>query len=205
MKSRGKPFWPIIDLYRLRILEMVEYERVLFIDADTLITRPIDGIFDEMIVQHPANLVRNSTVRIKSDEAMLPAHYMFGARSDNALAGERNHSYPPNSTSVFSAGFWMAAPSHEMFKYLISVMRHWRRFDPHAMEQSLLNYAFRRDGPMPWLELEPKWSATWPNLNDWEEGVVTLHEKWWSVGPEDLRAKWLSTKEQMEEFFASRN
>ena len=33
-----------------------------------------------------------------------------------------------------------------MFEYLTSVMGNWRRFNPHTMEQSLLNYAFRRGG-----------------------------------------------------------
>lgn len=137
----------------------------------------------------------------------LTSHYLdvFGARSDNALTGERDHPYPPALTNVFSAGFWMAAPSREMFNYLLSVMQHWNRFDPHTMEQSLLNYAFRRDGPMPWFELEPKWSATWPNQKDLKAGVATLHEKWWAVGPEDLRAKWEEAKRQMEEFFDVRD
>ncbi|KAL2060246.1 hypothetical protein VTL71DRAFT_9641 [Oculimacula yallundae] len=186
---------------KLRILEMVEYERILFIDSDTLITRPIDSIFAEPIVQHPSQTLGNRTRQIKSDEALLPAHYLFTARSDNALAGERDHPYPPLSTKVFSAGFWLAAPSPEMFAYLMSVMQHWRRFDPFTMEQSLLNYAFRSEGPMPWGELDPKWSATWPNAKDWENGVVSLHEKWWSVGPDDLREKWKAAKEEMEAYF----
>lgn len=190
---------------RLRIFEMVEYERILFIDSDTLITRPIDGIFNEHIIQHPAQTLNNLTHQIKSDEALLPATYLFTARSDNALAGERDHPFPPNSASIFSAGFWLAAPSNEMFTYLMSVMRHWRRFDPFTMEQSLLNYAFRREGPMPWGELDPKWSATWPNARDWDAGVVSLHEKWWSVGPDDLREKWRAAKGEMEKYFEGRS
>ena len=86
-----------------------------------------------------------------------------------------------------------------MFSYLISVMNHYRRFDPHTMEQSLLNYAFRRNGPMPWLELDYKWSATWPNLKDLAE-VATLHEKLWRSGPEELKALWREWKGKMETF-----
>lgn len=190
---------------KLRIFEMVEYERILFIDSDTLITRPIDGIFSSPLIQHPSITLSNLTRQIKNDEALLPAHYLFAARPDNALAGERDHTYPPNSSRTdVSAGFWLAAPSHAMFTYLMSVMQHWKRFDPFTMEQSLLNYAFRRKGPMPWGELDPIWSATWPNQADWEAGVVSLHEKWWIVGPEDLREKWRAAKGEMEAYFEKR-
>ena len=177
---------------------MIEYERILFLDADTLLTRPIDTIFDEPIIQ-PYNSLMHRTSQIKSDENQLPAQYLFAARSDNALTGERAHASPPLQTDTFSAGFWLMAPSREMFSYLISVMNHYRRFDPHTMEQSLLNYAFRRNGPMPWLELDYKWSATWPNLKDLAE-VATLHEKLWRSGPEELKALWREWKGKMETF-----
>lgn len=187
---------------KLRLLEMTEYDRILFIDADTLITRPVDGIFNDPNIRapHPAQLQRKTT--IKSDEmALLPAEYVFVARSDNALIGERDHPFPPLPTNVFSAGFWVAAPSLAMFQYLLSVMNHYRRFDPHTMEQSLLNYAFRRDGAMPWVELDYRWSATWPSEKDVEGNVVTLHEKFWSTGPDRLRAKWQDARRSMETYY----
>jgi alpha-N-acetylglucosamine transferase len=35
---------------KLRILQMVQYDRILYIDADTFLTRPVDGIFDQPMV-----------------------------------------------------------------------------------------------------------------------------------------------------------
>lgn len=183
---------------KLRIFEMIEYQRVLFIDADTLIIEPIDGIFDEMMIQIPMTSLFHREV--KNDEKPLPSNYSFAARSDNAFSGERDHPFPPPPTECFSAGFWVAAPSREMFNYLTSVMRNWRRFNPHTMEQSLLNYAFRRSGPMPWYELGWEWSATWPSLRDLEGDVRSLHEKWDRTGPQELRQKWQKVKEEMETF-----
>ena len=139
---------------KLRLFQMVEYERILFLDADSLITRPLDSIFNEPIVQSPYKPLLDRTSQVKHDEKQLPAHYMFAARSDNHMTGQRGHPFPPMQTDAFSAGFWVMAPSREMFAYLLSVMDHWRRFDPHTMEQSLLNYAFRREGAMPWGELD---------------------------------------------------
>ena len=185
---------------KLRLFEMIEYDRILLIDADTLILSKIDEIFHEPEVQRPVKTL--SSRPPKTDEFPLPENFIFAARSDNALTGERNHPFPPLQTESFSAGFFLIAPSPYTFAYLLSVMSHYRRFDPHTMEQSLLNYAFRRNGPMPWRELHYKWSATWPNLEDWEAGVVTLHEKFWSTGPPELQRLWRRQREAMERFFA---
>ena len=178
---------------KLRLFEMIEYDRILLIDADTLIQSKIDGIFHEPEVQRPVKII--SSRPKKTDEFPLPETFIFAGRSDNALTGERNHSFPPLQTEFFSAGFFMIAPSPGLFEYLLSVMSHYRRFDPHTMEQSLLNYAFRRNGPMPWRELHYKWSATWPNLEDLEAGVATLHEKFWSTGPPELQGLWRRQKD----------
>ena len=186
---------------KLRLFEMVEYDRILYLDADTLITEPVDGIFDEAVIRTPANTLLDRTAHIKADERLLPAQYVFAARSDNALNGERDHPFPPTATDVFSAGFWVIAPSREMFAYFLSVMNHYRRFDPHTMEQSLMNYAYRRVGAMPWTELDFKWSATWPNSKDLEGKVVALHEKLWKTGPDELRNLWWSYKEKMKKYY----
>jgi alpha-N-acetylglucosamine transferase len=185
---------------KLRIFEMTEYERVLFIDADTLIVESIDGIFDELMIQVPMTTLFHGNRGVKVDEKAVPSNYTSAARSDNAFSGERDHPYPPPPTESFSAGFWLGAPSREMFEYLTSIMGNWRRFDPHTMEQSLLNYAFRRGGPMPWYELGAEWSATWPNMRDLEGGVRSLHEKWDRRGPAVLREKWQGVKSEMEAF-----
>jgi alpha-N-acetylglucosamine transferase len=146
---------------KLRLLQLTEYDRILFIDADGILTRPIDGIFDEEIARVPAKTKFLLRSKIRGDEAQMPAEYIFTARSDNQPNGRRKHPIPPIPTKGFSAGFWLAAPSDELFAYLISIMDHWLRFNPNGMEQSLLNYAFRREGAMPWGELNYQWSATW--------------------------------------------
>ena len=192
---------------KLRLFELVQFSRILFIDADTLLTGPIFSIFSEPGFAEPMKTNFSLTTQIKSDEAPLPSEFFFAARSDNAYAGERNHTYPPvfsGDSTPFSAGFWIAAPSKELFKYFMSVMRHWRRFDPHTMEQSLLNYAFRREGPMPWKQINQKWSATWPNEADIRAGVVGLHEKAWKddlSGTEELRKMYSLWKNRMEKFY----
>ncbi|KAL9617462.1 MAG: hypothetical protein Q9160_007725 [Pyrenula sp. 1 TL-2023] len=187
---------------KLRFFEMTQYDRLLFIDADTLIQSRLDEIFEDLEVRRPVYTLTSR--QKKTDEALLPAQFMFAARSNNELTGQRDHSFPPLNTEVFSGGFWIAAPSQELFAYLISVTQHYRRFDPHTMEQSLLNYAFRRNGPMPWREIHYKWSATWPNYRDVEGQVVTLHEKFWATGPQELQNMWWEQKRRMEQYYSQR-
>ncbi|KAG6055349.1 hypothetical protein E4U17_003040 [Claviceps sp. LM77 group G4] len=182
---------------KLRLLQQTQYNRLLFIDADTLLTARIDTLFAEREVIAPAPTIH----RYSKNDEVIPNQYMFAARSDNQFTGERDHPFPPLNTDVFSAGFWVAAPSQELFAYLLSVMGHYRRFDPHTMEQSLLNYAFRRGGPMPWRELHYQWSATWPSGKDVKGGVVSLHEKFWKTGPEELQVLWTRRREEMEKFW----
>ncbi|KAF2642314.1 nucleotide-diphospho-sugar transferase [Massarina eburnea CBS 473.64] len=186
---------------KLRVFQMIEYKRILFIDADTLITRPLDAIFSEPEVTSLAPRIRDS--KLKSDELSPPKEWFFAARSDSGLAGERDHPIPPFQTTAFSAGFFMLSPHPQLYAYLLSVMSHWRRFDPFTMEQSLLNYVFRREGTMPWRELNWKWSATWPTEGDVQAGVATVHEKLWNRGPELLQRMWREREQEMMNFYGS--
>ncbi|KAL2111891.1 hypothetical protein VUR80DRAFT_9102 [Thermomyces stellatus] len=203
---------------KLRILLWTEYSRVLFLDADTLLQGPLDGIFFTRDSILPA---KTDFRYRKGDEADLPAEYVFLAAPDHQFTGKRKHAVPPDgkeTTGSLSAGFWLAAPSRELYAYLMSVMAHYYRFDPKTMEQSLLNYAFRRcdttaeekeasgecppgrrPGPMPWRELDWRWSTTWPSMDDARAGVVSLHEKLWKAGPKGLRKRWRDRRGEMED------
>ncbi|KAF2248115.1 glycosyltransferase family 8 protein [Trematosphaeria pertusa] len=186
---------------KLRIFEMTEYKRILFIDADTIITAPLDDIFKSPEVASLAPTLFSRKDQIKKDESPLPAEWFFGARSDNALTGQRQHPVPPLQSPSFSSGFFMIAPDRQIYAHLLSVMSHYRRFDPFVMEQNLLNYVYRRDGPMPWRELDWKWSATWPTEKDAQMGVASLHEKLWDRGPQPLRDMWDKRKKEMLQFY----
>ncbi len=185
---------------KLRLFQMVQYDRILFLDSDTLLTRPLDDIFQDPAVQLSDTLFERRG-EIKSDESALPAQYVFAAGQIMLWAGGRDHPFPPMHTYSFSAGFWTCAPSKEVYQYLLSVMNHYRRFDPHAMEQNLLNYAFRSGGAMPWKELDYKWSATWPGEKDLKGQVATLHEKFWRAGTKDLQDLWWQSKQMMENYY----
>ncbi|KAF1961641.1 nucleotide-diphospho-sugar transferase [Byssothecium circinans] len=189
---------------KLRVFEMTQYKRILYIDADTMIMKPMDDIFAEPEVTTLAPTLLSRKDQIKDDESELPKEWFFAARSDNAFSGERDHPVPPFQTLSLSAGFFMVAPDKKLFEHLQSVIQHEGRFDPWSMEQSMLNYVFRRDGPMPWRELNWRWSATWPSEKDVEMGVHSLHEKFWLTGPQSLSDAWRRRKEEMLKYYENK-
>lgn len=179
---------------KLRMLELVQFEKVLCMDADMYIAERMDGIFIDPTTEP---LIPKPELAVE-DEAPLPESYIFSAQQ--YMEG-RVHPYPPPAGDYFSSGFFLCQPSIAMFNYYLSIAKIQDRFNSNAPEQGLLNYAHRRDGPMPWTDIYYKWTTTWPSMKEYEAGAHSLHEKWWdesiSLDP-DLRKLWYNARSEME-------
>jgi alpha-N-acetylglucosamine transferase len=57
--------------------DYVPYEKVLYLDTDTVLTRPIDGIFDEAGTVKKHSKTEFGFVR--DDEGEIPSSYIFAA------------------------------------------------------------------------------------------------------------------------------
>jgi alpha-N-acetylglucosamine transferase len=179
---RPKINWikPVKDRYadvttKLRLWELEGYSRVLFIDSDTMLSRPLDGVFDEESTQ---GRYVTSGIQIPSDEAPLPSAYVMAG----VLEVPSKHNYPPDpedytSQSYFNAGFFVCSPSRSLFEYYLSVLSIPDRFNSELPEQNLLNYAHRDDGPMPFQRISSTWNIRNPNDKDIDGGVASVHEK----------------------------
>ena len=182
---------------KLRMLELIQFEKVLFMDADMYIVDRMDGIFTDPTTEP---LVPKSELAVE-DEGPLPNSYIFSAQQ--YMEG-RVHPYPPPTGDYFSGGFFLCQPSIAMFNYYLTIAKIQDRFDSNAMEQGLLNYAHRRDGPMPWTEIYYKWTTSWPSMKEYEAGAHSLHEKWWdekiALDP-DLRKLWYIARGEMEGYY----
>ena len=179
---------------KLRMLELVQFEKVLFMDADMYIAGRMDGIFTDPTTEP---LLTKPELAV-GDEGPLPESYIFSAQQ---YMGARVHPYPPPAGSYFSGGFFLCQPSITMFNYYFTIAKIENRFESNAMEQGLLNYAHRRDGPMPWTDIYYKWTTTWPSMKEYEAGAHSLHEKWWDEMIEldpDLRKLWYIARGEME-------
>ena len=75
------------------------------------------------------------------------------------------------------------------------------------MEQDLLSYAHRRDGPMPWTDITYTWTTTWPSMKEYQAGAVTLHEKFWEENLKvdlGIRKLWYLARGEMEGYWFGR-
>lgn len=179
---------------KLRMLELTQFEKVLFMDADMYIADRMDGIFTDPTTE----LLAPKPELAVEDEGPLPKSYIFSAQQ--YMEG-RVHPYPPPTGDYFSGGFFLCQPSIAMFKYYLTIAKITDRFNSNAMEQGLLNYAHRREGPMPWTDIYYKWTTTWPSMKEYEAGAHSLHEKWWDEKlflDLDLRKLWYIARGEME-------
>ncbi|KAK3172039.1 hypothetical protein OEA41_004123 [Lepraria neglecta] len=194
-----------------RVFQLTQYEKILYMDADMLITRRLDSIFEDESTALAPTL---PSLHEKSHEAPLPTSYIPSAQMQQR---PREHPYPPDKDSApssiynyFCSGFWVGHPSEAVFEYYISVLNIEGRFDTSMMEQSLLNYAHRRDGPMPWRDFDYSWTSTYRTYKEYELGAGALHEKYWREdrgdawsGQDKLREMWLRDREDMEGFYGA--
>lgn len=199
------PQWADL-MTKLRAWELTQYDKVVFLDGDFILNRCLDGVFDDPATElTKPRLDANSP----SDEGDLPTDYML------ASVAEANpiHHYPPSADNndykdpnYFNAGFFLFTPNLALFDHFNKILSHKNRFDPKYVEQNLLNYAFRRDGRMPWVEIEYQWHIRFPTLGDKEAGVASMHDKWWHAHmDEKLQPFYDSVRWKMEGFYEVRN
>ena len=191
-------------LAKLRLFQLTEYSKICFIDADMLVTAPLDGVFFDEATLTQATLPNPE--QIKEDEGALPRTYMLATHGDYFGYA---HAYPPvTDMDYLNCGFFVFTPSTVLFNYYISLLKLPGRFDPGFPEQNLLNYAHRRDGNMPWKPLWYGWNVNWPTAKDWRGGARSFHAKYWDGDPSHdpvLKAIWREQRAEMEGFYRGRD
>lgn len=202
----GSPRWVDV-LAKLRLLELTQYKKICFIDADTLVTAPLDGVFhDEGTLLQTTGSDPEQT---KDDEASLPRTYLFASHTDTwGYDHPTLGSYTPkpgdaSAGTYLNAGFFVVSPSKSLLAYYLSLLAVEGKFDPGFPEQNLLNYAHRREGNMPWQPLWAGWNVNWPTERDWRAGARSFHAKYWDGDPSHdpvLKAMWREQRAEMEGF-----
>lgn len=140
-----------------------------------VITRSLEGVFEEDTTIKQSNL--NDPSKVASDEPPQPMQYIMAGN-----AGPYDKTYPERATrkaDYLNAGFVVFKPSMEMYDHYIGIANIEGRYNGEWPEQNLWNYVHRRDGNMPWKEINANWTVNSPIGEDYERGVASMHEKYW--------------------------
>ncbi|KAL9112587.1 MAG: hypothetical protein Q9227_003158 [Pyrenula ochraceoflavens] len=191
---------------KLRAWEALqEYSRALLLDTDMILKHRLDKVFDDPMTSLQST---NNSAKPPVDEQNPPSSYIFAAYPETAGSHEtpptvENGGYP--DPIHINAGFMVFSPNLELFEYYQSLVKEPGKFDPKYPEQNLLNYAHRRDGPMPWRHFEGHFNTRFPTSEDFEQDVTaSYHDKWWApegYGAYTLRPYYEKIKSETEGFY----
>ncbi|KAN0083887.1 Nucleotide-diphospho-sugar transferase [Elaphomyces granulatus] len=164
----------------------VPYDKALYVDADMVFTRPIDGIFEDNTTFPTRSL--NGSEQAQPDEGDLPQSFLMAATPESE---KWDHAYPytDSTISYFNSGFFVYSPSREIFNHYMNILGKPDLFFHWFPDQDLLNHVHRWGGPMPWQRLHFSWNLNWSNDNDIDGGMAALHVKWWDRNHGSVKVK----------------
>lgn len=176
---------------KLEMFRFEGYDKMLYMDSDTVLRENMEGVFwDSGAV---VTKTRNITDPKMDEEPEIPEDYLLASVDDLMAHSFDKRALPPSDTKMtleerdawvrfryFSGGFWMFRPDNMLYQYLMGLIHLADgRFSTRYMEQNLLNYAFRREGPMPWTELDWKYNLWGPEERDWKMEIKSFHAHLW--------------------------
>ena len=204
-------------LSKLRVWELTTFERILVLDADTIVMKPLDGVFaePELNALMPLGTANETDRGVKADVAptaekkkdsvpRLPSTYLLAASADT---WGRQAEWLESSHPIYlCAYFILLKPDAQIFAYYEWLLRQSvPPFEALYPDQDLLIYAHRADGPMPWRKIPIEWSA---NDGEWADRSRSLHVKAWKKadganvnGKEKVQAVRGDLLREMEAFY----
>jgi alpha-N-acetylglucosamine transferase len=192
---------------KLRVFDpsVMPFEKVVLLDTDMVITRPLDAIFEEPAAQHSL-IDQNATSPLVPGLPPIPNSYILAATPDIAY---RPFGFPPNlavekNRDYFNAGVIVLSPSMQIFNHYLGVLNRTELFDGFWPEQNLLNYVHRRDGPMPWKTLDLLWHLPGPTKADLDAGMAILHCKFWNPASDPCQQSAVSRRWEMQGYWSGR-
>ena len=147
---------------KLNMFQMTFYQKILYMDTDLSIMKPLDSLFTSLFKKEPNQ-------------------YFFGSVQDWGL-----------SKGIFNAGLMIFEPSMAIFDHLKSLVYETEKYDSSMMEQGLLNWYFQQNntgpGNLSWHELPERYNHQWVNKRPTQDALdaSVLHFKVWK---EDIQHK----------------
>lgn len=193
----------VFDKLRAFDPSVMPFEKVALLDADMVITRPLDLLFqDTNSTQFPVN--KNSTKPPPAGLPELPDSYAIAATPD--IPGRNDSVFPPDvdheeNRDYFNAGVIVSSPSQKLFQFYLALLTRPELFGHWLPEQDLLNFAHHWDGPMPWRQLDLSWHLIRPTDTDFHAGMAILHCKYWEFVADRCHNTALARRWEMEGFW----
>ncbi|KAF2148148.1 glycosyltransferase family 8 protein [Myriangium duriaei CBS 260.36] len=170
---------------KLRLWELIDFERICFLDVDHLLVEPLDGVFLDPAAEEQQTLPTG--VAYPSNPSYpAPTSYVFAGNAE----GKFGHHYPPTEDGrdwrigFLNAGFFVLKPDLALLRHYVAILNVPDSFRSGEPEQNLLNMVHAHNGTMPWRQLKTDWDVHYPNLGNIWAGVKSVHEKWWSGEPD---------------------
>ena len=165
---------------KLQIWNMTEYSKILYIEPDVLPIRPLSAVFetpfskDKYGTQYLFAAVYDSEEVRDSGKFTNPIPKL---RLDDTSAGE-----------TFNIGMFLIRPTVQHALYVNSTYNDPRKaqYFTDMVEQTLLRYAYRKDGPYPWTRLSQIYNTQWPRLEDMSNSHAIRGQFW----NEDTSVDW---------------
>lgn len=159
----------------LNIWQLVEYDKVLYLDATSVILHPLDDIFKDTTTNVRA---------IPGGESHLPGSYLMAGWEQRWMdmtqsSGSVSQSDKNENRDTMSTGFFVTRPSSDMFQYYARSLHSMEKSSSDHLAHNFLNYVHRKDGPMPWTSIGSGWSLRGPSQWDIDNGLRSINHGWW--------------------------
>jgi hypothetical protein len=166
------------DLIMLQLWNLEEYDKIVFLKADSVIFRPIHSIFEDSAT------ATRATINPATD---MPKHYMVAAPQNSHLNLKSQHSSGQelDENIHFNDGFFILHPSRDLYRWYISQLD-MAKDHLAGPKQTFLDYLHRPNGPMPWQSLGYGWNLKDASRLDYENGLKSINHQWWRPIADDF-------------------
>jgi alpha-N-acetylglucosamine transferase len=166
-------------LAKLNLWKLEKYDKIAFLNVDSVIFRPIHDIFEDH-----ATAMRATT----NPTRKMPKSYMIAAPKDSRmnLNAQLVSGQELYQQSHMNNGLFILHPSRDLYDYYVGMRQILDQDDSVRSEQNVLDYAHREDGPMPRQNLGFGWNLKDASQYDYETGLKSISHKWWRPIADDF-------------------
>lgn len=205
--------WMDVSCTKWNCLNLVEYEKIIYLDADTLILRNIDNLFQ---LSAPAGTFSSPQAKGYSSKGGMHNPYLSLREGDlvkpemieEGLSGKNGSSFTVIGTSV------VLCPNEKRYSELLNMLANYSKSDPFGysscnsgIDEQVLAHFYSRFLPQetqqnfPWTYVSQKsgwipWHPEWLREDEWPPSVIHYcGQKFWEMKREDwldLEPLWIT-------------